>query len=91
MPDMELRDFLTKINKDGPEPTHQQVAAQLRTAITTGKLKEGEQLPQGIRLADWLGTSLTAVQEGLVILHNEGLTVPGLKNGVFVRARHRDI
>src|SRR3954467_342968 len=65
----------------------QQVEAQLRAAITTGQLAQGEKLPSEAVLAEMFGVSRATIREALRSLVTGGLIskTPGATGGSFVR------
>jgi DNA-binding GntR family transcriptional regulator len=62
---------------------HDQVVAELRQAILSGKLKPGERLVEG-RLADELGVSRNPVREAIRALASEGLIEVTARRGAAV-------
>lgn len=64
-----------------------QIADQIRTAIESGKLAEGERLPSEAALMEHLGVARMTVRNALQTLQAEGLVVPEHGRGVFVRTR----
>jgi len=75
-----------------PRPPFRQIADDLRDAIYSKKLKQGDPLPSERELRERYGVSHSTVRQGLGVLKGEGLvdSVQGL--GYFVRqppARHR--
>ena len=75
------------LDPNDSRPPYQQVAAQLRAAILTGKLEAGEQLPSGNDLAKTYGVARQTIQQALRILRDEGLIVSRQGTGTFVKAR----
>jgi DNA-binding GntR family transcriptional regulator len=61
------------------------IAQQIREAILSGRLKEGERLVER-KLAVSLGASLTAVREGLIELEAEGFILKKTNLGTYVTA-----
>ena len=72
------------ISYTNPEPIFRQIMDQLRAAITTSKLKPGEQLPSIREMAGELKVSVITVKRAYSELESEGYltTRPGL--GTFV-------
>jgi len=66
-------------------PVYQQIADQLRSAITSGVLEAGAQLPSEHELVAEHGVSRGTARQAIMLLRNEGLidVVHGL--GSFVR------
>ena len=62
-----------KIDRDGPAPLHEQVAAQIRRAIADGEAGPGERLPLAKDLAAVLGVNRNTVLRALHLLREEGL------------------
>ena len=61
------------IDRSGPAPLHDQVAAQIRRAIAEGEAKPGERLPLAKDLAAVLGVNKNTVLRALHLLRDEGL------------------
>ena len=59
------------------------IAEQIRDAILSGTLKEGERLVER-KLASALGTSLTTVREALIELESEGFILKKTNLGTYV-------
>src|SRR3954447_10581966 len=70
----------------GPFP-YRQIADELRAAITSGDLPEGERLPSENQLAIRYTTTRTTVRKALALLRSEGHLVSEQGRGVFVRPR----
>jgi DNA-binding GntR family transcriptional regulator len=66
-----------------PHTLRTRIATQIREAILTSKLKEGERLVER-KLATALGASLTAVREALIDLESEGFIVKKGNLGTYV-------
>jgi GntR family transcriptional regulator len=62
-----------KVDRDGPAPLHEQVAAQIRRAIADGEAGPGERLPLAKDLAAMLGVNKNTVLRALHLLREEGL------------------
>ncbi|WP_340377936.1 winged helix-turn-helix domain-containing protein [Streptomyces sp. SS7] len=56
-----------------PQPSHREVADELRARIRTGVLRPGERMPTQARLADEFGVERGAVRQALRILQSEHL------------------
>ncbi|MGN6793468.1 MAG: GntR family transcriptional regulator [Streptosporangiaceae bacterium] len=61
------------IDRSGPVPLHDQVAAQIRRAIAEGEAAPGERLPLARDLAAVLGVNKNTVLRALHLLRDEGL------------------
>jgi GntR family transcriptional regulator len=61
------------IDRSGPVPLHDQVAAQIRRAIADGEAGPGERLPLAKDLAAVLGVNKNTVLRALHLLREEGL------------------
>jgi GntR family transcriptional regulator len=65
--------FDVNIDRSGPLPLHDQVAAQIRRAIADGEAGPGERLPLAQDLAAVLAVNKNTVLRALRILRDEGL------------------
>ncbi len=88
------------IDRSGPAPLHDQVAARIRRAIAEGEASPGERLPLAKDLAAVLGVNKNTVLRALHILRAEGLlefqrgrgiTVAGTPQRGAVLARTREL
>ena len=88
------------IDRSGPIPLHDQVAAQIRRAIADGEAGPGERLPLAKDLAAVLGVNKNTVLRALHMLREEGLlefrrgrgiTVAGTPQRGAVLARTHDL
>ena len=88
------------IDRSDPAPLHDQVAAQIRRAISDGEAGPGERLPLARDLAAVLGVNKNTVLRALHTLRGEGLlefrrgrgiTVAGTPQRGAVLARTRDL
>ena len=88
------------VDRSGPVPLHDQVAAQIRRAIADGEAGPGDRLPLAKDLAAVLGVNKNTVLRALHILLEEGLlefrrgrgiTVVGTPQRGAVLARTRDL
>ena len=61
------------IDRSGPAPLHDQVAAQIRRAIAEGEAGPGDRLPLARDLAAVLGVNKNTVLRALHLLRDEGL------------------
>ena len=64
---------ILKINKKEPVALHDQVAAEIRRAITEGEAAQGERLPPAVDLATVLGVNKNTVIRALHLLRDEGI------------------
>src|SRR5580658_8065698 len=71
-------------SRDSAVPLAAQIAAQLRTAMTEGRLKGGERLPASRALAAELGVSRTVVNGAYAQLFAEGWIEGRHGSGTFV-------
>ena len=79
-------DYLGTLNPDASEAASQQIADQIRTAITAGHLGAGEMLPSQSRLAAHYGVARETTKTALTQLRNEGLVRSWQGKGTFVRS-----
>src|SRR5436305_11817730 len=89
-----------KLGRDNPLDLHQQVAAEIRRAISDGEAKPGERLPPAKDLAAILGVNTNTVLRALRELRDEGLlefrrgrgiTVTGTPEHSAVLERAKDL
>ena len=62
-----------RLDRSGPVPLHEQVAAQIRRAIADGEAAPGERLPPATDLAAVLAVNKNTVLRALHLLREEGL------------------
>src|ERR1700686_5016184 len=62
-----------KIDRDDPALLHEQVAAQIRTAIADGEAKPGDRLPPARHLAAVMNVNTNTVLRAVRLLRDEGL------------------
>ncbi len=88
------------LDRSGPVPLHDQVAAQIRRAIADGEAGPGERLPLAKDIAAVLGVNKNTVLRALHLLRDEGLlefrrgrgiTVVGTPQRGAVLARAQDL
>jgi GntR family transcriptional regulator, transcriptional repressor for pyruvate dehydrogenase complex len=74
------------IRQPGTTPAYQLLAEDLRTEITSGRLRSGQRLPTEPQLCDRTGLSRGTVREALRLLASQNLvtTVRGVSGGSFV-------
>ena len=65
--------YSVKVDRDDPALLHEQVAAQIRQAITDGEAKPGDRLPPARHLAAVTGVNTNTVLRALRLLRDEGL------------------
>ncbi len=61
------------LDRDTHRPVHEQLAAQLRYHIASGRLRPGETLPSTRQLAQQLGVSFHTVRRAYQLLEQQGL------------------
>jgi GntR family transcriptional regulator len=74
----------TAIDRDDPTPLHEQVAAEIRRAITNGEASPGDRIPQARDLATVLGVNSNTVLRALRLLREEGLIEMGRGRAIRV-------
>jgi GntR family transcriptional regulator / MocR family aminotransferase len=84
-------ELLVQLRRDGPEPLHQQLEAEIREAIRAGRLEAGTVVPSSRALARDLGLSRGVVIEAYEQLAAEGYlaTRPGGTTSVAEAAARR--
>src|SRR5215212_621444 len=75
-----------KIDREEPTELHEQVAAEIRRAISDGEAKPGERLPPARDLAAVLGVNTNTVLRALRVLRDEGLLEFRRGRGITVAA-----
>jgi GntR family transcriptional regulator len=77
---------LLNVNIDPSDPAHlhDQVAAEIRRAITDGEAKPGERLPPARHLAAVMGVNANTVLRALRTLRDEGLVEMRPRRGISV-------
>jgi len=72
------------VDRDDPTPLHEQVAAEIRRAITAGDAGPGDRIPQARDLAAVLGVNNNTVLRALRLLRDEGLVEMGRGRAIRV-------
>jgi GntR family transcriptional regulator len=65
--------YLVEVDRTGPIPLHDQVAADIRRAIAEGEAVPGDRLPLAKDIAAVLGVNKNTVLRAMHILRDEGL------------------
>lgn len=69
----------------GAVPVHALIAADLRAAIRSGELRDGDRLPGENALMERYGVARMTARQALATVRHEGLAVSRKGSGVFVR------
>jgi GntR family transcriptional regulator len=77
--------MLRTVDRSDPTLLHEQVAAEIRRAISNGEAKPGERIPQARDLATVLGVNTNTVLRALRMLRDEGLLEMGRGRAIIVR------
>jgi GntR family transcriptional regulator len=64
---------LVRVTREDPAPLHEQIAAQIRSAIADGEANPGDRLPPARHLAGVMGVNTNTVLRALRQLRDEGL------------------
>ena len=78
------RRVIVKIDKMNPTPIYRQLRNEIVTAIATGELRPGDQLPSVRSLAGDLGINLHTVNKAYAILRDEGYVLMRGRAGAVV-------
>lgn len=70
--------------KGGP-PVYRRIAEELRAKVTSGELRDGDQLPGENALMERHGVARATARQALRVLIDEGLAVARRGSGVYVR------
>ena len=73
-----------KIDRDDPAHLHEQVATEIRRAITDGEANPGDRLPPARHLAAVMGVNTNTVLRALRALRDEGLLEMRPRRGIRV-------
>lgn len=80
----EARLRLAAVDRSDPTLLHEQVAIELRRAISEGEAKPGDRIPQAKDLAVVLGVNTNTVFKALRLLRDQGLLEIGRGRGIKV-------
>ena len=72
------------VDRGDPTPLHEQVAAEIRRAISDGEAGPGDRIPQARDLATVLGVNSNTVLRALRLLRDEGLLEMGRGRAIRV-------
>jgi GntR family transcriptional regulator len=75
---------LDAVDRDDPTPLHEQVAAEIRRAISEGEAGPGDRIPQARDLATVLGVNSNTVLRALRLLRDEGMLEMGRGRAIRV-------
>lgn len=76
--------FSVKIDRFEPVTLHEQVAAEIRRAISEGEISPGERLPPAVDIAAVIGVNKNTVIRALHILRSEGILEVAQGRGIRV-------
>lgn len=79
------------IANSADEPIYQQIMRQIKAAILSGELKEGDALPSVRSLAKDLGVSVITTRKAYDTLEIEGYTLSMMGKGSFVAAQNMEL
>ena len=83
-PDIRAAHAFNTVDRADPTLLHEQVAAEIRRAISNGEAKPGERIPQARDLASALGVNTNTVLRALRLLRDEGLLEMGRGRAITV-------
>jgi DNA-binding transcriptional regulator YhcF (GntR family) len=72
------------VDRSDPTLLHEQVAAEIRRAISNGEANPGERIPQARDLATVLGVNTNTVLRALRMLRDEGLLEMGRGRAITI-------
>jgi GntR family transcriptional regulator len=72
------------IDRDGPDPVYQQLAAILRTRIEAGEIPAGRAVPSETTLMQEYGLARETVRKAVRVLRDEGLVRIVQGRGAYV-------
>ncbi|MTI49636.1 GntR family transcriptional regulator [Sporosalibacterium faouarense] len=78
------------ISNNNPDPLYKQVKDQMKNAIITGELKEGDALPSIRGMANELKISVITIKRAYSELENEGYIITRRGLGSFVNDIRKD-
>jgi DNA-binding GntR family transcriptional regulator len=84
LPESPITTAFTAVDRSDPRLLHEQVAAEIRRAISNGEAKPGERIPQARDLATVLGVNTNTVLRALRMLRDEGLLEMGRGRAITV-------
>lgn len=82
--------MFSAVDRSDPTLLHEQVAAEIRRAITRGEAKPGERIPQARDLASVLGVNTNTVLRALRLLRDEGVIEMGRGRAIIVTGTPED-
>lgn len=68
----------------GPVARYKQVAAFIQSAVDSGDLKPGENLPTEAQMADYMDVSVDTIRAALQLLRDGGIVVTSQGIGSFI-------
>jgi GntR family transcriptional regulator len=78
---------LVRLDRSDPTLLHEQVAAEIRRAISDGEANPGERIPQAKDLAAELGVNTNTVLRALRVLRDEGVIEMGRGRSIRVTGK----
>jgi GntR family transcriptional regulator len=72
------------IDRDGPEPIYQQIAAELRAGIAAGRWDAGRRIPSETELMSTYGVARLTARNAVRLLAREGAVQIVKGRGAFV-------
>jgi GntR family transcriptional regulator len=83
-PEINASSVFNTVDRADPTLLHEQVAAEIRRAISNGEAKPGERIPQARDLAKALGVNTNTVLRALRLLRDEGMLEMGRGRAITV-------